>query len=139
MSARAHSRSKRQAASADDAGWILFATLLLTFAGGFNIVDGIVALSKSSFYAADARYVVSDLRTWGWIIIALGVVQLAAGLSVAGGSEKGRWFGIGAAALSGLGQLLFAQSYPFWALTVFALDMLVIYALAAKVGGPLRS
>jgi multidrug transporter EmrE-like cation transporter len=118
----------------DDVGWVLFATIILSFSGAFSIVDGIVALSRSSFYAADARYVVSDLRTWGWIILALGIAQLAAGTALGSGASWARWTGIGTAGASAIGQLLFAQSYPFWALMVFALNILVIYALAAHSG-----
>jgi len=121
-----------------DVGWTLFGALLLGFCGAFNVLDGIVALSKSSFYAADAHYVVSDLRTWGWIIIALGALQVVAAFAVASGSEIARWFGIATAALNAIGQLMFAQSYPFWAITVFAMDVLVIYALAAHAGSQLR-
>jgi hypothetical protein len=121
-----------------DVGWTLFAGVLLGFCGAFNILDGTVALSKSSFYAVDAHYVVSDLRTWGWIVIGLGVLQVVAAFSVAGGSELARWFGIAVAALNAIAQLMFAQSYPFWAITLFTMDVLVIYALAAHAGKRLR-
>jgi hypothetical protein len=52
-------------------GWIQYAALLLGLAGIFNLIDGIVALTRSKFYVAGARYVFSDLRTWGWIVLVL--------------------------------------------------------------------
>jgi hypothetical protein len=35
-------------------GWLVFAALMPGLAGTFNIIDGIVALSKSKFFTADA-------------------------------------------------------------------------------------
>jgi hypothetical protein len=37
--------------------------------------------------------------------------------------------GVGLAALNGIVQLIFIDAYPFWSLTMFSLDILVIYAL----------
>jgi hypothetical protein len=112
------------------AGWMVFAIAMLAFAGTLNVFDGIVALAKSSFFVADARYVFSDLNTWGWIILVLGVVQLLAALALAGGSQWARWFGIGVAGVNAIAQLGLVQAYPWWALAVFTVDILVIYALA---------
>lgn len=115
-------------------GWILFSTLMLGFAGVFNIVDGIIALGKSKFYVDGAVYVFSDLRTWGWITLILGVVLLIAAYSVAVAGSFGRWFGIGAASVNAIGQLLFLPGYPLWALAIFAIDVLIIYGLAMYGG-----
>jgi hypothetical protein len=54
-------------------GWILFAGLMLGFAGVMNTIDGILAIGRSKVFVDDAAYVFSDLRTWGWIILFLGV------------------------------------------------------------------
>jgi hypothetical protein len=121
------------------AGWIAFASAILAFAGTFNLIDGIVALARSKFYVADATYVFSDLRTWGWIVLVLGVGQLLAAFAVYTGSSFARWFGISVAGLNGLAQLMFIQAYPWWALVAFTLDILVIYALAVYGGSSSRS
>jgi hypothetical protein len=42
-----------------------------------------------------------------------------------------RWAGVAVAALNGIAQLLFIQAYPFWSLTLFTIDILVIYGLIA--------
>ena len=115
-------------------GWLVFAATMLGLAGVLSIIDGIVALSKSRFYAASATYVFSDLRTWGWITLALGVVLIVAATGVLSGSSFARWFGIFAAGLNAIGLFAFMQAYPFWSLAVFSLDVLVIYALA-RYGG----
>ena len=116
-------------------GWIAFAGYVLIIGGAFNVMDGIVALARSSYFVAGARYVFSDLRTWGWIILGLGIVEVLAGFSIFTGRQWARWFGIGIAALNALGQLMFAQAYPLWSLIIIGVDLLVIYGLAVY-GGP---
>ena len=111
-------------------GWVTFAALMLFLAGAFNVIAGLVALADSRFYAVGAVYVWSDLRTWGWIVLALGVVQLLAGSAILRGRAWGRWFGIGVASLNAIGQMVFIPAYPWWALLIIALDILVIYGLA---------
>src|SRR4051794_1607599 len=118
--------------SGDD--WVSFAAIVLGFAGVLAIIDGVIGLAKSKFYAPNATYVFSDVRTWAWILLIAGIAALFAAGVVASGSQWGRWFGISMAALNGLGQLMFAQAYPWWSVAAFALDVLVIYALAVHGG-----
>lgn len=118
-------------------GWVSFAGIMLGLIGTFNIIDGIVALSRSSFFVANARYVFSDLRTWGWIVMIIGALQIIASVAIFAGSEWARWFGIGVAALNALAQLGFMSAYPWWALSMFTLDILVIYGLATYGGARL--
>jgi len=115
-------------------GWLVFAASMLGIAGTFALVDGIVALARSKFYVADATFVFSDLRTWGWITLILGALCVVAAFGVLSRSQFARWFGIVAAGLNGMGQFLFVQAYPFWAIMIFAVDVLVIYGLAVYGG-----
>jgi len=121
------------------AGWIVFASSMLAFASAFNVIDGIVALSKSKFYVADAQYVFSDLRTWGWIVLLVGIAQGFAAFMVYSGSSFARWFGIGVASVNALAQLAFIQPYPWWSIAAFTIDLLVIYALSVYGGTPIRA
>ena len=63
-------------------------------------------------------------------VFLLGVLQGIAAFTVVAGSNLGRWFGIVAAGLNAIGQLMFVSAYPFWALAMFAVDVLIIYGLA---------
>ena len=119
------------------AGWLTFATIMIGLAGVWNFVEGILAIASSRVYTESTVFVFSDLNTWGWIVMILGILQALAALAIVSGSEFARWFGIAAAGLNGIGQLLFVPVYPFWALTMFAVDVLIIYALAVY-GGRLR-
>jgi hypothetical protein len=115
-------------------GWLLFAATMLGLAGVLSIIDGIVGLSKSSFYTANAHYVFSDLRTWSWITLIIGVLLIVAAMGVFSGSGFARWFGIFIAGLNLIGHFSSVQAYPFWSLIVITLDILVIYALAVYGG-----
>jgi hypothetical protein len=121
------------------AGWVSFAAVMLGLAGIWNFVDGMLAIFSSHVYTANAVYVFSDLNTWGWIVMILGVVQGLAAVSLVSGSEFGRWFGIGAAGLNAIGQLGFMTIYPFWGIAMFSLDVLIIYALAVYGGKRLKT
>jgi hypothetical protein len=116
------------------AGWLAFAAIMLGFAGLLGFIDGLVAITKSSFYVANAQFVFSDLNTWGWILMVVGVVAILAALGITSGSQWARWAGIVIAGLQGIAMLLMIQAYPFWSLAVFTIDVLVIYALAVYGG-----
>ncbi|HEV8251519.1 MAG TPA: hypothetical protein VGQ15_16225 [Gaiellaceae bacterium] len=120
-------------------GWILFAGVLLGFAGVWNTINGMLAIGKSKVFVADAEYIFSDLRTWGWIILFLGILQLAAAFMLASGSEFARWFGIGVAGLNAIGQLYYVPAQPWWAMAMFAVDILIIYGLAVYAGKRLKT
>jgi hypothetical protein len=127
------------AATVRGAGWLSFAGIMLGLAGIWNLIDGILAISTSKVYVAGAKFVFSDLRTWGWIILVLGILEISAAFAIFTGSEIARWFGIVAAGLNSIGQLMFVPAYPFWSLAMFTLDILIIYALAVYAGGKLRT
>ena len=81
-----------------------------------------------------ARFVFSDLKTWGWIVTIAAAITLCASFAIVAGAQWARWFGIVIASLQAIAQLAFIQAYPFWSLCVFTLDLLVIYALAVYGG-----
>ena len=59
-------------------GLIIFASVLLLIVGCFNLIDGIAAVANSHVFTAHAHYVFGSLRTWGWITLILGALQLLA-------------------------------------------------------------
>ena len=70
--------------------------------------------------------------------LVLGIIQGLAALSIVSGSEFARWFGIFAAGLNAVGQLMFIPVYPWWGLAMFSVDMLIIYGLAVYGGRRLK-
>jgi hypothetical protein len=117
------------------AGWIAYAWIVLIVLGVWNIIEGIVAISRSQFFTATgAHYVYSDLKTWGWIILIWGILEVLAAGSVLRGGQWGRWFGIFVAGIAIILQLLALPIYPFWALISIFMFALVLYGLVAYGG-----
>ena len=94
----------------------------------------IAAIGDSSFFINDQKYILSNLNTWGWLTLILGAIQILAAYSIWSGNQFGRWFGIATAGLSSIAALMSIPAYPFWSLAIFAVDILVIYGLAAYGG-----
>jgi hypothetical protein len=120
--------------TARGAGWLLFAGIMVLIAGTLNCIWGIAAIDGANFFVEDERFILSDLNTWGWIVLIIGVIQLFAAFSIWSGGGFGRWIGILGASLSALGALLSIPAYPLWSLAIFAIDVLIIYGLAAYGG-----
>jgi hypothetical protein len=115
-------------------GWATFAGVLLSIVGALNIIYGIAAIDDANFFVNDARYVFSNLNTWGWVMLVVGAIQFCAAFSIFAGTSWGRWVGILTAGLNSIAQLLFLPAYPLLALALFAVDILIIYGLIAHGG-----
>ncbi len=118
----------------EGSGWLVFASIMVTIAGVLNIAWGIAAISKSKFFTQNATYILSDLNTWGWIVLIIGVLELFAAYSILVGGQYGRWLGIAVAGINSIATLMSIPAYPLWALCLFGIDLLVIYGLAAYGG-----
>jgi hypothetical protein len=116
------------------AGWLLFAGAMVMIAGFLNLIYGIAGIGNANWLESNSAYVFSNLKTWGWIVTIVGVLQLTAAFSIWAGNEYGRWVGMISAGLNSIVMLMFIPAYPFGALAVFAIDILVIYGLAAYGG-----
>ena len=112
-------------------GFVLFASILLVVVGCFNVIQGIAAIANSHVFIANAHYVFANLRTWGWITLILGVLVLLAAVGVLAGNQLARWFGVVVIGLNAIDQMFFIPAYPFWALTIIAMDVVALYGLCA--------
>ena len=115
-------------------GWVAFAGVMIMVAGVINAIYGIAAIAESSFYVGNTRFVFSDLKTWGWIVVCLGAIQILTAFGIWARQSWARWVGVGIASLNAIAQLLFISAYPWLSLAVFTLDILVIYGLIAHGG-----
>ena len=111
-------------------GRVVFAATLLLIAGMLNIIYGIGALDDANIFLNDKRYIFTNLNTLGWLLIVLGVIQLAGGVSLMAGNTFGRVIGIIGGSLGAIGALLsIGGSYPWWSLAIFALCVYVVHGL----------
>ena len=115
--------------------WVGFAGLMMVLIGVLNVIQGLIAIVRDDYYVLTAeQIIVFDLTTWGWIMLIWGVIVAFAGWALATGAGWARWFTLVAASLNIILQLGFVGSgqYPLWALTVLALNVLVLYALTVR-------
>jgi hypothetical protein len=115
-------------------GWVLFAGIMLLIVGCLNLVYGIAAASDDDFFRHNVDYITGSLTTWGWIMIGVGALQILAAISVWTYGEFGRWFGVFCAAGNAVIQMFAIPSYPYLALSLFAVDLLIIYGLVSYAG-----
>ena len=113
-------------------GWVTFASVILGVVGVLNVIYGIAAIGDSSFFVHNTRYILSNLNTWGWVTLVIGVLQLFAAFSLWNGGLYGRVVGIAVASLSAIAALMSIPAYPLWSLAVFALDIIIIYQIATN-------
>jgi hypothetical protein len=112
-------------------GWVAFAGVLLLIVGTMNTIEGIAAIGNAHFFVANTHYVFGDLKTWGWVVLCLGVIQLLVGLGVFVKNQLARWVGVFFLSLNAIAQLLMMPAYPFWSLSIFTIDIVAIYGLVA--------
>jgi hypothetical protein len=112
-------------------GLVVFASVLLLVIGCFNLIHGIAAIANSHVFTANAHYVFGNLRAWGWITLILAVLQLAAAAGVLAGNQVARWFAIAVVGLNAIDQMFFIPAYPFWSLTIIAMDVVALWGLCA--------
>ena len=116
-------------------GWVAFAGVMLMILGFLNFVYGIAAIDNSAFFTDEGRYVIfTDLNTWGWILLIVGVLQVIGAFSVWNRHMYGRVIGVLTASASAVSILFTVNAFPFAAFMVFILDVLVIYALIVYGG-----
>jgi hypothetical protein len=114
------------------ASWLDLAAILVVLAGAMNVIDGISALDGSKYVSHDVLF--SNLTTWGWVQLAVGIVQILAGSAVYRALRWGAAVAIVTAFFNAIEQVTSARTYPLWSLMIFALDILVIYGLVARAG-----
>jgi hypothetical protein len=112
-------------------GMVFFAAILLLVVGFFNMIYGIAAIANSHVFVANAHYVFGTLRVWGWITLIISVLQLAAAGGILAGNQLARWFAVALLALNAIDMMFFVAAYPFWALTIIAVDVVALYGLCA--------
>jgi hypothetical protein len=112
-------------------GLVLFAGVLLLVSGFWNLIYGIAAIANSHVFVANAHYVFGNLRAWGWITLIFAILLLIAGGGVMAGNQAARWFAVAVIGLNLIEQMFSIPAYPFWSLTIIALDVVALYGLCA--------
>jgi len=112
-------------------GLVLFAGVLLLVSGFWNLIYGIAGIANSHVFVAHAHYVFGNLRAWGWITLVFAILLLIAGGGVMAGNQLARWFAVAVLGLNLIEQMFSIPAYPFWSLTIIALDVVALYGLCS--------
>ena len=142
MTNEAYSSSRARRAQGETSGaavgFILFAAVMMIMAGVFQALQGLVGIFENEFYVPTRNYLFQfDATTWGWTHLLVGLLVAFAGWGLLSGWTWARTVAITLAVLSAIANFAFIPYYPFWSLLIIALDIFVIWAVAAH-GGELR-
>jgi len=116
-------------------GWIGFAGLMLLILGAIDFFEGLIAVIRGEYYAFTSQgLIIFDTTTWGWLAMIMGVILFLVGLGLTGGAGWARWVAIVLLVVNLLGNIGWVGSseHQIWALTVVALEVIVLFALTAR-------
>ncbi|MDE8647591.1 hypothetical protein PXH69_21690 [Rhodococcus qingshengii] len=104
--------------------------VLLVTVGLLEFLQGISAIAKDGMIVAGPEYTYQfDLTVWGWIHLVLGVIVAAVGVMLFTGSIWARVGALVICAVSIVVNFLWLPYYPWWAMTIIALNAFVIWAV----------
>jgi hypothetical protein len=107
------------------------AAVILITVGIVQLFQGIAAVAEDELFVRGQEYTFKfDFTTWGWIHIVMGVVLVIAGIALMTGATWARVTAIIIAALSILANFLWLPYYPWWSISIIALDVVVIWAVS---------
>lgn len=113
-------------------GLTYFAAFMLIMIGFFHAIAGLSGILKDDFYVKTPNYLVNlDASGWGWIHLIVGIIILLAGFGLFTGAVWARTVAVIIALISAIANFVFIPVYPFWAIAIIVVDILVIWALTA--------
>lgn len=112
------------------AGWTLFASLAIGIAGGWNLILGVAAFTKTKYFDS-ASLLYRNLSFWGVVWIAIGALQLLTAVLVARRTTAGKALGLIGASVSMLVWFFSLGARPVASALIIVLDTLILYALSA--------
>ena len=117
------------------AGWIRLGAILILIISMLEFFEGLTAIIRGDYYhVTPDQIVVFDLSTWGWLTLIWSIVLAVIGFALLAAATWARWAAIVVLSLNFIVQLGFLGSaqFPLWALTVLALNVIVLYALIVR-------
>lgn len=111
-------------------GWLLFAGLMVLWAGLWNILQGALAFFRPELFSNHT--VGGPLSIWAVLLLLFGVLQLVASGAIMSRRSWGRWFGIVTVGLSTFVSLLTIGSSGWWSTALIPVEILVLFSLTVK-------
>jgi hypothetical protein len=114
------------------AGLTLAAAVLMMLSGIWNLLEGLAAVIKGSFFVVLPNYAFNlSVVGWGWFHLILGAVVFAAGCALLTDRPWARTIGVLLASISAIVNFLYIPYWPVWSVIVIAIDLLIIWALVS--------
>ncbi|MBB5432644.1 DUF7144 family membrane protein [Nocardiopsis composta] len=111
-------------------GWQVFTATMMLVLGVANLVQGIVGMGRSAFYAvAESGLLMFNFAFWGTVLTVWGLLMLACGIALMTGAMWARTASVLVLAINLVAQFAFLMAFPHWSLALLAADVLVIYGL----------
>ncbi|GLX02150.1 hypothetical protein [Microtetraspora sp. NBRC 16547] len=111
-------------------GWIWFAGTLMIMDGVFNAITGLVAIFNRNFFIRSGRDVVLiPLTGMGWFHLIIGITLLAVGAALIAGQVWARLVAVILVAVNAVAHMMTLPAYPWWSITMIAIDIFILYAL----------
>ena len=115
--------------------WVTFAALVLALLGCLNGFQGLLALLDDGYFVAKSdQLVLVNYDAWGALLILWGIVLLIVAGGLNGRREWARWTAVLVVGIDAILQVGFLPSSPLLAVTLIALDVIVLYALTVRWG-----
>jgi hypothetical protein len=114
-------------------GWIVFAGTMMMILGVFHMFEGLIALFRHTEIAfpTSGLTVQVTFTQWGWLQLLAGALVFLAGLGLFTGRMWARTIGVILVSVSALINFAWANLYPFWSLTLLAMNFFILYAIIA--------
>jgi hypothetical protein len=114
-------------------GWIVFAGTMMAILGVFHMFQGLIALIRHTqiVFPTSGLTIQVTYTQWGWVHLLAGALVFLAGLGLFTGRMWARTLGVILVSVSALINFAWANIFPFWSLTLLAIDFFVIYAIIA--------
>ena len=114
-------------------GEALLASGWLLAIGVLNLFYAISVIAGSTIFITTASWLVGDTRPWGWLMLAVGLIQLMAALGVLMGRAWALWVGLISVAGHIAALIMFIPDAPGIAIALIAVDAIVFLCLLSIV------
>jgi hypothetical protein len=116
-------------------GWIAFAGLMMIVTGVLGAISGLAAIVRDETYVQfPNRIWIFDETAWGWIHLLIGIAVVAIGAMMMRGGAVIMALGAGVIVLHMIDHFKTLVIYPWWTITVIAIDVLILYAMIVHGG-----
>src|SRR3954462_8673351 len=94
-------------------GFVVFAGVMLLLTGGFQIMQGFVAILRDEYFyvTRNGLLITMDYTAWGWTHLVLGAIAVGTGIGVLAGQMWARVTGIVIAVLAAFVNLAFISAF----------------------------